>query len=229
MGVRRFEEPVKKRSMMSTLRGLTILVVSVLSILTGGSAGAEPVVITAGQVETSLALGLARVEFEGDGFFLRTGVEGFRSELAFCLPCAPGTVTLSGSLEATSIRGGEARVDGATYDEIRIGTFSATFTTGAVTLTGADQVVTVPFIFSGLVSGFLTDPSQPLFTTALSGAGVATGRFTAFGSEGGLINAAELRYDFSGAEPVPEPSTIILVSAGLAAAARRRWRLPRAR
>ena len=208
---------------MSTRQHQNIAAATVLGILMTGTAAAEPVTITAGHFETNLFLGLARVTLEGDDFFLQTGAAGFRSELAFCSPCAPeDPVTLSGSLQTTELRGGEARVNGIDYGQVSIGNFSGTFTTGVATLTGADQVVTLPFVFSGMVSGFLSETSPPLFTTTLSGAGIATARFTAF--EGGVVNARDLRYDFTAAEPVPEPATLLLVGAGVTLLARRRVR-----
>jgi PEP-CTERM motif-containing protein len=38
------------------------------------------------------------------------------------------------------------------------------------------------------------------------------------------LTVADLWYDFDDAEPIPEPATIVLVGAGAAAMAARRWR-----
>lgn len=193
-------------------------------------AAAEPIVVTAGHVETQLTLGLARILFEGNDFFLQAGIEGFRSALALCKPCAPdGPLTLSGSFGPAASGSGPARVDGVTYETIFLGNVSGTFTTGAVTLSGAlDQAIALPFTFSGALSGFSINPalgqSDPVFTKSLSGSGIASATFATFGSGGGLVDARDLRYDFSATSPVPEPATLLLVGAAFAFATRFRQR-----
>jgi hypothetical protein len=57
--------------------GLRALVL-VLVVALPGTAGAEQIAITAGHVDAEIFLGLANVVFQGDGFLLDVGVEGFR-------------------------------------------------------------------------------------------------------------------------------------------------------
>ena len=200
-----------------------MLLAGVFGVLMSANAAAEPVTITGGDVETFLSLQLARILFEGDDFSLRTSSEDFRAELISSQPCAAeGSVTLGATWRFGSFRAADAVVDGVAYDGIRVGDYSGDFTTAAIPLLVTDQIVRVPFAFSGVVSGFLTESDPPVFTKTLTGAGTATARFIVPGP--GLIHVEGLRYDFAPAAPVPEPATVVLVSAGLAFAARRRMR-----
>jgi hypothetical protein len=79
------------------------------------------------------------------------------------------------------------------------------------------------------VNGYLSDPfagpSDPVFTKALLGSGTASATFIFFGGESGpFFTATDLRYDFDQTEPVPEPTTLLLVGAGTAIVAARRRR-----
>lgn len=61
------------------------------------------------------------------------------------------------------------------------------------------------------------------FTRALVGSGTAALFFVHhFGEE---VNATQTRYDFASSEPVPEPTTLLLLGSGAAAITARRRRL----
>jgi hypothetical protein len=195
------------------------------------TAGAEPIAITSGHLETQVLLGLANLVFQGDGFLLDAGVDGFRTSLAFgCTPCAPGTtVDLGGAFDLP--RGqGTAVVDGVAYSQIFIDGMTGTFSSPSFQITGAGTVtVTRPFSYSGVVSGFVLDPfvhgpTEPVFTKELFGRGTATATFLFSDTEGPLFTAHDVRYDFSGTGTVPEPTTLLLCAPGSAVLAMRRRR-----
>ena len=195
---------------------------------------ADPVTITAGHVETSQVISLARGVFQGDGFSMTFFADAFTAPLAFdCWPCTAGTtVHLGGSFQGPRARG-SAVVDGSVYPEIFFDGMTGTFTSPSFVVTGDSAfTVTQPFTFTGSVSGYLIDPfvsgfTEPAFTRTLTGRGIASATFLfAPPSEGqdGLFTATDLRYDFSDAAPVPEPGTMLLCGAGTAYLALRRRR-----
>jgi hypothetical protein len=62
------------------------------------TAWADTITITGGSVETALGLLQARVVFEGDGFSLQGGVEGFYAPIVgVCSACEPGTTANLGA------------------------------------------------------------------------------------------------------------------------------------
>ena len=212
---------------MLKLNGLGAPAALLLSTLVLPQAAvAEPVTITSGNVETELQLGLARVVFEGNGFFLGLGVEGFFAPTVLeCTPCTPGTTTsLSGAFREQGLRAaGSARVDGIDYSEIFADDMRGTFTTSSFQLTG-NQTTTVrlPFTYSGDVRGYVQNPfvvgfTEPAFVKTLTGKGTASATFIFNDQEGSFFNVTDFRYDFGDSAPVPEPASLALV--GCAAAA----------
>ena len=83
------------------------------------------------------------------------------------------------------------------------------------------KVFQVPFTFAGQLTAFPTPAltGEPLFDVVLTGQGTA--RLSMF-VEDGLYSFSSLDYNFEAADPVPEPGTILLLSAGGALLWRRR-------
>lgn len=109
---------------------------------------------------------------------------------------------------------------------------TGTFAAPSFQLTGTEDItVAQPFSFTGQVSGYLINPfvagfTEPAFTKSLSGQGVlrATFLFNDVPETGGEFSVQSLRYDFTAAEPTPEPGTLLLCAAGLGGLAARRRR-----
>lgn len=205
------------------------------SLVSARAASADPVTITSGQVDGRILIGTAVGSLEGDGFRLTFGAEGFLTGLVFdCVPCLPGTtVSLTGEMAHTRASG-SAEVDGVEYPTIFLDGMSGTFTSPAFVVSGDSTVtITQPFSFTGQVSGYLVSPfvfgnPPAVFTKTLSGQGTASATFIrVFTPETGpIFTATNLRYEFEEHAPVPEPTTWILVGAGLLGAmgAKRRRR-----
>ena len=211
---------------------------AILVALTALPAGADPILVTGGTVQVEVSLSSARLMLEGDDFFLSVATGDFFAGIAggpfpFATPA-----DLGGEWQPTDLRAGEAFVNGVHYPEVYIGfgQSQGTFTTPPVDVSGAGTtLVTAPFSFMGTVTAFANASAlpadAPLFTLQLNGVGIATARFQILPAQGGTpavynpmhLEGADyhLRYEFA---PVPEPATLLLVGAGLAAAARRRRR-----
>lgn len=121
-------------------------------------------------------------------------------------PCTPGMVIgtnssfsgLIGSQFFTS-----ARVNGVTYDIVRV-TGSLNFVSSPIVLPPTVSNVTIPFTFSGDLTGEAFHPNvvNPIFIASLSGQGMATFHFTVVGFD--IVNP-RYRLDFIEYrfEPVP--------------------------
>jgi len=217
---------------MLSRNALRILVVAIATAALPRPASADPVRITGGSVDTQLLQSLARVFFEGDGFRLRVGVEGFVGSLALsCTPCTPGTTLDLGGRFDLPRASGEALVNGVTYPTIFVDGMTGTFTTPSFVIDGTGDVrVSLPFSYSGTVTGYILDPfvhglTEPAFTVDLAGSGTASATLFYTDTDGQrLFSANALRYDFEDTAAVPEPATLMLCGLGTALMALRRKR-----
>jgi len=198
---------------------------------------ADPVRISSGSLQAGGLDPSASAQFIGDNFLLAISMEAFNASIQSCFPCLPGTsLDLSGFFDKTR-SAGSAVVDGITYPQIFTDNSAGTFSAGMVTLTALDEpgtlTVTLPFTFTATVNGQLLDPfiygyTDPVFTKTLAGRGTAAAEFLYGGGNDGephLFFARQIRYDFTAAEPVPEPATLVLCgSVAIAALVSRRTR-----
>ena len=207
---------------------------TVLLVLTCNPVGAEPIDVTSGLVVFTDEPGeflLVGRGFELRGAIFPTTVSGTfwfdrcHPDLTGggCLPGAPidfGTTTYGlGSGDQ-----GSGVIGGAVHDEL--------FYTGEWTFHGpsviapssfdeAGLVRDGPFAFDGSIFAYPTESrtGMPLFSANLRGGGTARVFFgvNTFGVSGPRLIAHDLHYMFE-TQPVPEPSTLLLVGAGLGAA-----------
>jgi hypothetical protein len=171
------------------------------------------------------------------GFSVNVGVGSPNSPAfyVFCEGerCTPGTTAgIQHAWGGLDLPAGALTFDGVTYPEINTLGGPASLEIGFeshVTLPplAATAILRTPFTFRGSLA--LTPESGPWVTHSLIGSGTLTSSWRPDESLGG--NAwypANLRYDFSAAAPIPEPTTMVLAGIAGAAAAfgRRRKRAP---
>jgi hypothetical protein len=204
---------------------------SALALCLSAPASADPVRITAGALTWGDALGSApRITLAGDGFtFDGRGGTGFFAPFEQCVvpECSAGTTVDLHAIWVGADLPGTATFEGVTFPNV--GSLASEASLQA-TWSGSLGLpfdfeggsLTAPFQFTGLF--FYPLPSIGLVQHLdLYGEGQATLTFAPSRVVPGAFALSEARYEFSG-DPVPEPTSMLLIGTGLAglAALRRR-------
>jgi hypothetical protein len=188
-----------------------------LSLLVVRPAGADPVAVTSGFLiftDEPGAFSLAGNDFVLTGEWFPTVVSG-TFWFDQCQPCEPGSVVDFGtttyrfSQSDLSFAPSSGVLGGASYSEL--------FLDADLTFNGPRLVAPLTggtsqgsFTMEGSIAAYLdrAHTSGPVWSSDLFGSGVAIASF----GPGVALN--ELEYLFVESDPVPEPSTLLLIGAG---------------
>jgi PEP-CTERM motif len=198
-------------------------------------ARADTITISGGTLTAEGGLsGPISFSLTGDGFAVMGGGQPGFVGPSFCFPCVAGDQVNFDSYFAgeSTLGSGPATVNGVSYDKVwYAGVLAFDGEAMAFPEASTSLDLTSPFNLvsdateRSFLEGYLTSDLQgpALFRVDVVGRGVARATFLE-GPEAGQFFFENVDYSFLASEPIPEPTSLLLLATGLVAAGVRQWR-----